>query len=147
MILKSSFSQSTPNALSSAISYSPSFPSEYHFFTPLSKFRTLNHSVKCSSVSQVYKSYGAPTANNQMWTRIYGRLAFNNPQLEVASVLNQIEKEGKQFTKWELCVVVKELRKFKRFKLTLEVYEWTNNRAGRFERSSNDYVNRSPYTY
>jgi len=82
-----------------------------------------------------------------MWTRIYGRLAFNNPQLEVASVLNQIEKEGKQLTKWELCVVVKELRKFKRFKLTLEVYEWTNNRAGRFELSSNDYVNRSPYTY
>jgi len=40
----------------------------------------------------------------------------------VASVLDQIEKEGKKLTKWELCVVVKELRKCKRFKLALEVF-------------------------
>jgi len=65
-------------------------------------------------------------------------------------VLNQ--KEGKKSIYIikkirELCVVVKELRKFKRFKLALEVYEWMNNRVGRFELSSSDYVERSPYTY
>lgn len=38
-----------------------------------------------------------------------------------ASVLNQMENEGKKLSKWELCKVVKALRKFRRFKYALEV--------------------------
>lgn len=63
---------------------------------------------------------------------------MENPELGVASVLNQCEKEGKKLTKWELCRIVRELRKFKRFKLALEVYEWMNNRIERFRLSSSD---------
>lgn len=46
---------------------------------------------------------------------------MENPEKGAASILNQCENEGKRFTKWELCRVVKELRKFRRFKLALEV--------------------------
>ena len=46
---------------------------------------------------------------------------MENPEMGSASVLNQWENEGKRLTKWELCRVVKELRKFKRFKMALEV--------------------------
>lgn len=63
---------------------------------------------------------------------------MENPEMGSASVLNQWENEGKRLTKWELCRVVKELRKFKRFKMALEVYEWMNNRGERFRLSSSD---------
>ena len=46
---------------------------------------------------------------------------MGNPEMGAGSVLNQWENEGKRLTKWELCRVVKELRKFKRFKMALEV--------------------------
>lgn len=46
---------------------------------------------------------------------------MENPEMGAATVLNQWENEGKRLTKWELCRVVKELRKFKRFKMALEV--------------------------
>jgi len=108
--------------------------------------------VKCASVSKAYNTYG--DVNNQRsvapkWTPIFKKVSFiDDPEFKrVPSALDQIEKEGKKLTKWELCVVVKELRKFKRFKPALEVYEWMNNRVGRFELSSSDYVKRSPYTY
>ena len=51
---------------------------------------------------------------------------MENPELGAGSVLNQCEKEGKKLTKWELCRVVKELRKFKRFKQALEVKIFKN---------------------
>lgn len=57
------------------------------------------------------------------WVDIYKRISLmENPQIGVASVLNQCEKEGKKVNKWELCKIVRELRKFKRFKLALEVF-------------------------
>jgi len=59
-----------------------------------------------------------------MWNHIYGRLSFEDPELEVASVLNQIEQEGKELTKWDLCTVAKELRKHKQFRLALEVFHY-----------------------
>ncbi|KAF2312639.1 hypothetical protein GH714_039350 [Hevea brasiliensis] len=49
-----------------------------------------------------------------------------------------MEKDGKKLTKWELCRVVKELRKFKRHKQALEVYDWMNNREERFRLSASD---------
>jgi hypothetical protein len=56
------------------------------------------------------------------WNAIYKRISLmENPELGSGSVLSQWEKEGRRLTKWELCRVVKELRKFKRYKLALEV--------------------------
>lgn len=63
---------------------------------------------------------------------------MEKPELGAASVLNQWENEGRNLTKWELCRVVKELRKFKRYNLALEVYEWMNNREERFRLSTSD---------
>ncbi|KAJ1415436.1 Tetratricopeptide-like helical domain superfamily [Sesbania bispinosa] len=48
------------------------------------------------------------------------------------------ENEGKNLTKWELCRVVKELRKYRRHARALEVYEWMNNRPERFRVSASD---------
>lgn len=63
---------------------------------------------------------------------------MENPELGSGSVLSQWEKEGRRLTKWELCRVVKELRKFKRYKLALEVYDWMNDRGERFRVSASD---------
>ena len=46
---------------------------------------------------------------------------MENPELGSGSVLNQWENEGKRLTKWELCRVVKELRKYKRYQQAFEV--------------------------
>lgn len=73
------------------------------------------------------------------WSYYYKRISLmENPEKGAASILNQCENEGKKFTKWELCRVVKELRKFRHFKLALEVYEWMNTRADRFRISTSD---------
>lgn len=63
---------------------------------------------------------------------------MDNPDLGSANALNQWETEGKKFTKWELCRVVKELRKYRRFKQALEVYEWMNSQGERFRLSASD---------
>lgn len=58
------------------------------------------------------------------WNAIYKKISLlDNSNLDVgaAAVLNQTENEGKRLSKWELSRVVKELRKFRRFKLALEV--------------------------
>lgn len=46
---------------------------------------------------------------------------MEKPELGSATVLNQWEKEGRRLTKWELCRIVKELRKYKRYDRALEV--------------------------
>ncbi|KAE8676799.1 hypothetical protein F3Y22_tig00111582pilonHSYRG01210 [Hibiscus syriacus] len=63
---------------------------------------------------------------------------MENPELGSASVLNNWEKGGSKFTKWELYRVVKELRKYRRYKQALEVYEWMNIRSERFRFSASD---------
>jgi hypothetical protein len=56
------------------------------------------------------------------WNAIYKRISLmENHELGSGSVLDQWEKEGRKLSKWELCRVVKELRKFKRYKHALEV--------------------------
>lgn len=73
------------------------------------------------------------------WNAIFRKLSLmDNPQLGSASVLNDWEKGGRSLTKWELCRVVKELRKFRRYKQALEVYDWMNNRGERFRLSASD---------
>ncbi|CAI9769377.1 unnamed protein product [Fraxinus pennsylvanica] len=63
---------------------------------------------------------------------------LENPQMGSASVLNQMENEGKKLSKWELCKVVKDLRKFRRFKHALEVYDWMNNRGEKYRMTTSD---------
>lgn len=46
---------------------------------------------------------------------------MEKPELGSGTVLSQWEREGRQLSKWELCRVVKELRKYKRFDRALEV--------------------------
>ena len=81
------------------------------------------HSITCS-ISQIH-SYGTVDYERRplvKWNAVYRRISLmENPEMGSASVLNQWENEGKRLTKWELCRVVKELRKFKRFKMALEV--------------------------
>lgn len=125
MILQSTLSPSTPHSLSSTVSYCPSFfPSGSRSFISFSNGRPFNLSIQCS-VPQVY-SYGTMDYEKRpmlKWVDIYKRISLmENPQIGVASVLNQCEKEGKKVNKWELCKIVRELRKFKRFKLALEVF-------------------------
>lgn len=68
------------------------------------------------------------------WKDIYDRVwLLENPDSGVSSVLNQCEIDGKTFEKSELFVFVKNLRKFRRYKLALEVFEWMSNRPERFE--------------
>ena len=46
---------------------------------------------------------------------------MENPELSSASVLNQWENEGKNLTKWKLCRVVKELRKYRKYDRAFQV--------------------------
>ena len=56
------------------------------------------------------------------WNAIYKKISFmENPEEGSASVLNEWENGSRKVTKWELCRVVKELRKYRRFKQALEV--------------------------
>lgn len=56
------------------------------------------------------------------WNAIFRKISLmEKPELGSASVLNEWEKGGRKLTKWELCRVVKELRKFRRYKQALEV--------------------------
>lgn len=76
------------------------------------------------SISQVY-GYGTVDYERRpivQWNAIYKKISLmEKPELGAASVLNQWEKGGRKLTKWELCRVVKELRKYKRPNQALEV--------------------------
>ncbi|XAR63283.1 hypothetical protein NMG60_11023170 [Bertholletia excelsa] len=102
---------------------------------------TLKNSVVRCSISQVH-SYGTVDYERRpmlKWNGVYKRISLmENPEMGAGSILNQCEKEGKRFTKWELSRIIKELRKFKRYKAALEVYEWMNNRTERFRISTSD---------
>ncbi|XP_021756415.1 pentatricopeptide repeat-containing protein At1g02150-like [Chenopodium quinoa] len=142
MILQSTLSPSTPHSLSSNFSsISLSFPSGSYSFISFPTAKPLNKfSVKCS-VPQVYSHGTLDYEKRPMpkWNNIYRKIALmDNPEFGVASVLNQFENEGKRLTKWELCRIVRELRKFKRFQLALEVYEWMSNRIERYKITSSD---------
>ncbi|KAL3537088.1 hypothetical protein ACH5RR_000454 [Cinchona calisaya] len=128
--------------LSSNFSYSLSFPSGFCSSTLLKPIKPHKNLVFTCSISQVH-SYGAVDYEKKRpvgkWNVVYKRIIFmEDPKKGAASVLNQWENEGKKLTKWELSRVIKELRKFKRFKPALEVYEWMNNRAERFRINTSD---------
>ncbi|XP_073112121.1 pentatricopeptide repeat-containing protein At1g02150-like [Elaeis guineensis] len=78
--------------------------------------------IRCS-ISQVH-SYGTVDYERRpalRWSSLYRRIAtMENPSLGSAAVLERWEEEERRLNKWELCRLVKELRKFRRFKLALE---------------------------
>ncbi|KAF4364964.1 hypothetical protein G4B88_021781 [Cannabis sativa] len=127
-------------SLSSSLSYSRSLPSRNPTCALRQSLNYHSFSVSCS-ISQVH-SYGTVDYERRplmKWNAIYKRISLmENPELGSGSVLNQWEKEGKVLSKWDLCRVVKELRKYKRFERALEVYEWMNGRVERFRLSSSD---------
>ncbi|KAL3516828.1 hypothetical protein ACH5RR_023730 [Cinchona calisaya] len=139
-------------SLSSNFPSSLQFPSRFcdsSIFKPIKTqknpvfkpIKTHKNPVFTCSISQVY-SYGTVDYEKRpivKWNAVYKRITFmNDPTKGSSSVLNQWENEGKKLTKWELSRVIKELRKFKRYKAALEVYEWINNRAERFRVTTSD---------
>ncbi|WCJ23038.1 Tetratricopeptide repeat (TPR)-like superfamily protein [Euphorbia peplus] len=129
------------NSISSTTSYSPSLPWRNTQFTP--PRQSLNYQklpITCS-ISQVH-SYGTMDYERRpmiKWNSIYKKISLmDKPELGAGYVLNEMEKNGKKLTKWELCRVVKELRKFKRHKFALEVYDWMNSREERFKLTASD---------
>jgi len=111
-------------SLSSTISYSHPLPWKNPNFT---LHQTVNYKklpVITCSISQIH-NYGTVDYERRpmmKWNAIYRRISLmENPELGSGIVLNQWENDGKRLTKWELCRVVKELRKYKRYQQALEV--------------------------
>ncbi|GFZ12921.1 tetratricopeptide repeat (TPR)-like superfamily protein [Actinidia rufa] len=60
---------------------------------------------------------------------LYGRLLpFGNPRASIVPVLDQWAGEGRIVEQEELQVIIKSLRKFRRFKHALEISEWMSNK-------------------
>ena len=82
-------------------------------------------SVSCS-ISKIH-GYGTVDYERRpivKWNDIYKRISLmKNPEMGSASVLNKWESKGQSLTKWDLCRVIKELRKYKRHERALEVKE------------------------
>jgi hypothetical protein len=112
-------------SLSSSLSYARPLPCRVPSLAlpKTANCRGVSTTVTCS-ISQIH-SYGTVDYERRpmvKWNAIYKRISLmENPELGSGSVLNQWEKEGRKLSKWELCRVVKELRKFKRYKHALEV--------------------------
>lgn len=117
MLLQAVQNRNAPLASSASYSRSPRCISPV-VSVSLSKKKTV------CSISQVY-GYGTVDYERRpiiQWNAIYKKISLmEKPELGAASVLNQWEKGGRKLTKWELCRVVKELRKYKRPNQALEV--------------------------
>ncbi|KAK6920401.1 Pentatricopeptide repeat [Dillenia turbinata] len=96
--------------------------------------------IECS-FSQVH-NYGTVDYETRpafKWKALSKKISLmKDPDAGCANLLNQWERDSKKLTKWELSRIVKELRKFRRFKAALEVYEWMNNRGERFRLTTSD---------
>lgn len=123
MLLQAVQNRNVPLASSASYSRLPSSRSPVVFVsvTPMKKKKKT--AIVCS-ISQVY-GYGTVDYERRpiiQWNAIYKKISLmEKPELGAASVLNQWEKGGRRLTKWELCRVVKELRKYKRPNQALEV--------------------------
>ncbi|KAH0448992.1 hypothetical protein IEQ34_022792 [Dendrobium chrysotoxum] len=109
--------------------------------------------IRCS-ISQVH-SYGTVDYERRpplKWSSLYRRISImENPNADSATVLEQWEGAERKLSKWDLCRVVKELRRFGRFKRALEacslmlsfltriiVYDWMASHGDRFIFNSSD---------
>lgn len=99
---------------------------------PLLTFMSFSHALRRypsplslnSSFTQVH-NYGTIDYESREawnWRSLYRRIAtMGNPNFGSSSVLDWWRKEGRKVSSWELRRIIKELRKFRRFKLALEV--------------------------
>ncbi|KAL0905017.1 hypothetical protein M5K25_027188 [Dendrobium thyrsiflorum] len=96
--------------------------------------------IRCS-ISQVH-SYGTVDYERRpplKWSSLYRRISImENPNADSATVLEQWEGAERKLSKWDLCRVVKELRRFGRFKRALEIYDWMTSQGDRFIFNSSD---------
>lgn len=75
-------------------------------------------------MTHTYKTKDYEKRPMQNWNVAYRKISMmeNGSDGSAVSVLNEDESEGRMFTKWELCKIVKELRKYRRFRMALEVF-------------------------
>ncbi|CAM8974407.1 unnamed protein product [Rhodiola kirilowii] len=145
MLLQSSVAPSpqlrSHATLSSHLAYARPVPSNARHVCQRPTISYRKSEVSCSiSMVHTYKTKDYEKRPMQNWNVAYRKISMmeNNSDASAATVLNEAESEGRMFTKWELCKIVKELRKYRRFRLALEVYEWMNNRGQRYRLSSSD---------
>ncbi|KAK3144090.1 hypothetical protein QOZ80_4AG0308670 [Eleusine coracana subsp. coracana] len=72
------------------------------------------------------------------WGTLYRRIAVGHGGRPVGRTLGAWDEGERRLDKWELCRIAKELRKFRRFNLALQVYEWMTERRDRFSLTSSD---------
>ncbi|KAI5411985.1 pentatricopeptide repeat-containing protein At1g02150 [Lathyrus oleraceus] len=127
-------------SLSSSLFYSHTLPFKQSLSVSYIYQRRGRLSLTCS-ISKIH-NYGTVDFERRplkKWNVLYKRISMmEKPELGSASVLNQWENEGKSLTKWELCRIVKELRKYRRHDKALQVCDWINNRPERFRMSASD---------
>ncbi|KAK9068791.1 hypothetical protein SSX86_012907 [Deinandra increscens subsp. villosa] len=147
MLIHSPISQSPPHPHLISLSSSSSsyfLPNSINFLSGFrnSPLKTPLIIKNCSSVSQAYKTVDyekKPGTTTVTWKTIYKRVSMMGDREKGSSgVLNQWENEGKTVNKWELCRLVKELRKYGRYKLALEVYDWMSKKPDRFVMAPSD---------
>ncbi|GKV12710.1 hypothetical protein SLEP1_g23828 [Rubroshorea leprosula] len=140
MLLQPSSLHTRHVSLPSSFSCSRNLPFKVPHLTLIKVPEFQKLSVTCS-ISQIH-SYGTVDYERRpmiKWNSIFKKISLmEKPELGSATVLNEFEKGGRKLTKWELCRVVRELRKFKRYRQALEVYDWMNNRVERFRFSASD---------
>ncbi|KAM1125014.1 hypothetical protein PS2_040100 [Malus domestica] len=127
--------------VSSSLFYSRPLPCKIPTGTLPGSINFLKLPTISCSISQVH-NYGTVDYERRpmvKWNAIYRKISLTeDPEVRSADILNQWEKEGRKLTKWELCRVVKELRKYKRYDRALEVYDWMSNRGERFRISTSN---------
>lgn len=111
------------SSLSSSASYSKVTLGFHQNVAVLQSERRPGYPILCS-ISQVH-SYGTVDYERRpvlKWNSLYRRIStMEDPSLGSGIVLDRWEAEERRLSKWDLCRVAKELRKFRRHKLALEV--------------------------
>ncbi|KAJ3680611.1 hypothetical protein LUZ60_016889 [Juncus effusus] len=97
--------------------------------------------LHCNSISQVH-SYGTVDFEKKpglLWSALYRRVLSGHREGRTpAGVLDEWDETERRLTKYEVCRVAKELRKYRHFHLALDVYEWMAAREDRFSMKSAD---------
>ncbi|XP_011621506.1 pentatricopeptide repeat-containing protein At1g02150 [Amborella trichopoda] len=106
--------------------------------THLQPINTRTSIVSSASISQVH-NYGTVDFERKppvQWNHLYKRISLSG--LGSGEVLEEWMMQGRKISKWELRRISKELRKFRRFYLALQVYEWMISKGEKFTLSSSD---------
>ncbi|CAH9127210.1 unnamed protein product [Cuscuta epithymum] len=119
--------------ISHLLSSPPGFSTSILLYSPKSP------AVSCSSKSN------ASTVDYEKrpklgWYKIYKRICIAgcSEATSADAVLEQYENEGAKISVPDLLLVIKELRKFKRYKLALQAYEWMMERKDTYHVTTKD---------